>query len=92
MKKTLNIKILSLVVGLLLLAGVAGCTPRMAGAAMAGALVGATVVGVAHAAHRAHYHHVNCGCPRYHRHGRWVYHYQGGYEYYDRHAGVWVRY
>ncbi len=70
------------------------CTPRMAGHLIGGAIVGAAVVGTAavvHAEHRAHFHHVNCGCPR-HWNGHWVYYYEGGYEYWDASSGVWYRY
>jgi hypothetical protein len=72
-----------------------GCAPRMLGPALFGAAVVGTAVGAAavhHAVHHAHYHHYNCGCPRHWEGGRWSYYYQGGYEYYDRDAGVWYRY
>ena len=67
-----------------------GCSPRMARTA----LVGAAIIGTAAvvADHAAHFHHVNCGCPRYLEGGHWVYEYQGGHEYYDAEAGVWYRY
>jgi len=67
-----------------------GCTPRMARTAIVGAAVVGTAAAVAH--HTAHFHHVNCGCPKYREDGRWVYHYEGGREYYDARAGVWYRY
>ena len=68
------------------------CMPRMAGHLIGAAIVGAAVVGTAVAVQQAHFHHWNCGCPHYWEGGRWVYYYQGGYEYYDPHAGVWYRY
>ena len=70
------------------------CTPRMAGHLIGGAIVGAAVVGTAAAVaeHRAHFHHVNCGCPRHWNGGQWSYYYEGGYEYWDPQAGVWYRY
>ncbi len=87
-------KILALVALLGSLTLASGCTPRMAGHLIGGAIIGAAVVGSAAVAvehHRAHFHHHNCGCPR-HWDGRWVYYYEGGYEYYDPDAGVWYRY
>lgn len=86
-------KILALVALLGALSMVA-CAPRMAGHVIGGAIVGAAVVGTAAAVahHRAHFHHVNCGCPRHWYGGRWVYYYEGGYEYWDPQAGVWYRY
>jgi len=79
-----------LVVGLL---GSAGCGPRMVRGLVGAAIVTAAVVGTAHAVahHDAHYHHYNCGCLREWHHDHWVYHYQGGWEYYDPQAGVWYR-
>ena len=67
-----------------------GCSTRMARTAMVGAAVVGTAVMLAEPT--AHFHHINCGCPRYHEDGRWVYHYEGGSEYYDAHSGVWYRY
>ncbi len=88
-------KLLALVALLATISMFAACTPRMAGHVIGGAIIGAAVVGTVaahHAAHHAHYHHYNCGCPRHWDGGRWVYYYQGGYEYYDPDGGVWYRY
>ncbi len=85
MKKALVVTLL-----LVLSAFTFGCTPRMARAAFVGAAVVGTAAIVAN--HAAHYHHINCGCPRHHEDGRWVYSYEGGEEYYDAQAGVWYRY
>lgn len=70
-----------------------GCGPRMARTVVGAAIVGAAV-GTAVAVHRSHhhFHHVNCGCPRRWDRGHWEYYYEGGWEYYDPHAGVWYRY
>ncbi len=88
MKKLMVVTALLLVSAL----GLGGCAPRMFGALAAGAIVGAAVVGTAVAVEHAHYHYHNCGCPRHWDHGRWVYAYQGSYEYYDPYARVWYRY
>jgi hypothetical protein len=77
-----------------LAAGSTGCTPRLAGNLVGAAVLTAAVVGTAAAiaAHDAHFHHYNCGCPRHWQDGHWVFHYQGGWEYYDGQGGVWYRY
>jgi hypothetical protein len=81
----------ALVVGVSMVA--TGCMhPRMVGPAVGAAFVGGAVVGAAAVAvHRAHFHHYNCGCPRHWHGGRWVYYYEGSYEYWDPNAGVWYR-
>lgn len=82
------------IIALVTLFGAVGCSPRMAGHLVGAAIVGAAVVGsaavIAH--HDAHFHHYNCGCPRDWNDGRYVYYYQGGWEYHDPDAGVWYRY
>lgn len=87
-------KLTALVLALAVLGMVAGCGPRLVRHAVGAAVVTAVVVGTAHAVvhHDAHFHHYNCGCPREWHDGHWVYYYQGGWEYYDPHAGVWYRY
>ena len=86
-------KLLTLITLLVMALFAFGCTPHMARAALfTGAVVGTAVAAGAVAHHHAHYHHYNCGCPRHYRAGRWVYYYEGSYEYYDPNAGVWYRY
>jgi hypothetical protein len=86
-------KILIVAVALLGLSLATGCAPRMIGPLARAAFIGGAVVaGAAVAAHRAHFHHYNCGCPRHFEGGRWTYYYEGSYEYWDPNAGVWYRY
>lgn len=70
---------------------VAGCTPHTARHVASAAILTAAVVGTAHviAHHDAHYHHAHCGHARRYRRGRWVYHYDSRWEYYDQHDGTW---
>jgi len=73
-----------------------GCAPRMmrhiGRAAVAGAVVTGAVAATAIAVHHAHHHTARCGHHRHWRQGRWVYEYDGHYEYYDHHHGRWYRY
>lgn len=94
-KTTTTRTMLVLALATTLIFALGGCAPRVAGHVARAALVTTAVVGTAAAAHAvhhaAHYHHHNCGCYRRWDGGHWVYHYQGGWEYYDRDAGVWIR-
>ncbi|MFH1132206.1 MAG: hypothetical protein V1754_12790 [Pseudomonadota bacterium] len=66
------------------------CTPRMAAHMFSAAAVLGTVAVIAH--HDAHMHHYQCGCHRRWYQDQWVYHYDGRWEYYDRHHGRWYYY
>jgi len=82
-------------VGILALSSLfAGCAPRLMGPMMRAAVFTGAVVGTAAvvSAHRAHFHHHNCGCPRHWDGAHWVYYHEGGHEYWDAGSGVWVRY
>lgn len=91
-------RLMLLVASLALLGVLPGCGPRMAhhmarhmaGAAIAGAVIAGTAVAVAH--HHNHWHDDHCGCHREWHHGRWVYHYDGHWEYYDHETRSWYRY
>lgn len=88
-------KKLSLLLVILALGGmVTSCTPRMVGRLIGAAIITAVVVGTAQsiAHHDAHYHDHHCGCERHYHDGRWVYSYQGEWEYYDHETGTWYRY
>ena len=73
--------------GIGLLVGAASCTPRMFHQALMTAAIIGTVAVLTH--HDAHFHDAYCGHPREWHDGRWVYHYQGRWEYYDHRSGNW---
>jgi hypothetical protein len=70
------------------------CSPYLFRQVATAAIVTAAVVGTARAMayHDAHYHYHTCGHERRWHDGRWVYHYEGHWEYYDPHTDGWYYY
>lgn len=68
----------------------AACSPRFIGTAIMAAAIVGTVAVLAH--HDAHFHDPYCGHHRRYQDGRWVYFYDGHWEYYDPNGGTWYYY
>ena len=82
-------------VGLIGLLGLGtGCSPRLAHAVINTAIIAAAIAGTVHvlAHHDAHFHDHYCGHNRRYHQDRWVYYYNGYWEYHDPHAGRWYYY
>jgi hypothetical protein len=83
---------------LLLFAGLAtvstGCTPRMAGAMIGAAVVGAAIAHTVHVIHHydIEYHRRHCAHTRRWHRGRWVYRCRGEWVYYDYRDQCWYGY
>ncbi len=87
----------TLILALALTLGATGCSSSalraVAGAALVGAAVAHTVAAVHVIRHHdAHHHHGRCGHRRRRYQGRYVYRYEGRWEYYDGSSGRWYRY
>jgi len=76
------------------LSPVVSCSPRMAHALFSAAVITAAIIGTAHvlAHHDAHFHDPYCGHHRRWHSDRWVYYYDGHWEYYEPETGRWYFY
>jgi hypothetical protein len=98
MKRKIRMQVLGVALALVGLVGLvglnAGCSPRLARAAIGAAFITAAIVGTAHvlAHHDAHFHDDYCGHHRRYHDGHYVYHYNGYWEYYDHDRGRWYYY
>lgn len=73
---------------------ITGCHPHALNGVAGVAMLSAAVVGTAAilAEHDAHYHDYYCGHSRRWHNGRWVYQYDGAWEYYDPGTTRWYHY
>jgi len=70
------------------------CSPHMFRHAVGAAIITAAIVGSVHvmAHHDAHFHDHYCGHARRYHDGRYVYSYNGNWEYYDPYQRRWYFY